>query len=82
MQQRTHVFMPPQAHDNFLSIYMTGSLSIVELDRWETQLWFDYGIVFFGSNDNFVASNDDQMSCGPEDQHTLTDDLFHQITHM
>ena len=42
---------------NSLSVYMAGSLSIVELDLWGIQLMLNCGIVFFGSNDNPIASN-------------------------
>jgi hypothetical protein len=57
MQQRALVFVPPQTSDSFLSVYMSGSLSIVELDLWGIQLMINYGIVFFGANDNLIASN-------------------------
>ena len=64
MRQRARVFIPPQTPDSFLSVYMAGSLSIVELDRWATLLWHHFGIVFFGSNDNSVASNENQKDRG------------------
>lgn len=72
MQQRARVFIPPQTHDSFISVCVAGSLAIIELDRWATQLSFDYGIVLFGSNDYFVASNDDRSSSGPGVGHVVT----------
>ncbi|MGI9508134.1 MAG: hypothetical protein ACR2QJ_02155 [Geminicoccaceae bacterium] len=57
MKQRAIVFIPRQTPGNFLSVYMAGSLSIVELDLWCIQLMLNFGIVFFGSNDNPIASN-------------------------
>ena len=67
MQQRALVFTPPQSHENFPSVFMAGSLSIVALGRWAAQLWFDYGIYLFGSNDYIIASNDNRISDGPEE---------------
>lgn len=67
MQQRALVFIKPQTTDNFLSVYMAGSLPIVELDCWETLLWFHHGMAFFGSNDNFIASNDDRTNNQPDE---------------
>ena len=57
MQQRALVFIPRRTPGSFLSVYMPGLLSIIELDLWGIQLMLNYGIVFFGSNDNPIASN-------------------------
>lgn len=64
MRQQARVFCPPQTPDNFLSVYMAGSLAIVELPRWAMQLWFDYGIFLFASNDNLLVSNDNRRAYG------------------
>ena len=69
MQQRARVFIAPQTPDNFLSIYMSGSLSISELDRWVTQLWFDYGIVLYAANIDIAAANDDRTHCETPNAH-------------
>ena len=62
--QHTLVFIKPQTSDNFLNVYMAGSLAIMELERWGQQIWFDLGIVLYGSNDNFVATNENRATEG------------------
>ena len=66
MQQRALLFTKPQTPDNFLSVYMDGRLSIIELDQWATQMWFQYEIVLFPSNNNQIVSNHDRLNDGPD----------------
>lgn len=65
MKQRAFVFVSPQTPDNFLSVYMAGSLSIVELDEWVTELWLHHGILLYPSNSNRMSSNDDRFCMAP-----------------
>lgn len=67
MKQRAFVFVSPQTPDNFLSIYMAGSLSIVELDEWVTELWLHHGILLYPSNSNRITSNNDRFFHGPDE---------------
>ena len=55
-----------QTADNFLSVYMGGELLIIELDEWVTQMWFQYGIVLYPSNNNRIVTNHDRSSEGPD----------------
>ena len=66
MQQRALLFTKPQTPDNFLSVYMGGRLSIIELNQWATQMWFQYGIVLFPSNNNQIAVNHVRLNDGPD----------------
>ena len=66
MERRVFVFTKPQTADNFLSVYMGGELSIIELDEWVTQMWFQYGIVLYPSNKNRIVTNHDRLSDGPD----------------
>jgi len=67
MKQRALVFVQPQTPDNFISVYVAGSLTIIELDDWIMQLWFSYDIVLYPSNFNRIASNDGYMYQGPDE---------------
>ena len=43
-----------------------GSDWVVELDRWATDLWFDFGIFLMGDNRNFLIANDHRLDEGPD----------------
>lgn len=57
MRARVLIFTKPQMPDNFLSVYMDGFLSIMELDQWVVQMWLEYGIVLLPANSNRMLSN-------------------------
>ena len=67
MKQRALIYVKPQASDNFLSVYMARSLTIIELDDWVVQLWFRYQIFLYPANFNRIASNDSRMYPGPDE---------------
>ena len=66
MQQHALVLIRPQTPDNFLSVYMDRRLSIIELDQWVTQMWFQYGIVLFPSNNNRIVVDRHRLNDGPD----------------
>ena len=67
MKQCAFVLVSPQTPDNFLSVYMAGSLSIVELEEWVTQLWLHRGILLYPSNSNRMFPNEDRFFHGPDE---------------
>ena len=67
MKQRALIYVKPQTTDNFLSVYMAGALTIIELDDWVVQLWFRYQIALYPANFNRFASNDHRLYPGPNE---------------
>lgn len=67
MKQRAFIYVKPQTTDNFISVCMAGSLTIIELDDWIEQLWFRYQIILYPANFNRIASNDGQVYPGPDE---------------
>lgn len=66
MHQRALVFIKPQTPENFLSVYMAGALTIIELERWAAQMWLEYGIVPFSSNSNLAPLPTRHSLNGPD----------------
>jgi len=67
MRQRALVLIKPQTSENFISVYMSEALSIIELEDWLVDLWTGYGIALYPSNSNRVTSYYGYSFQGPDE---------------
>lgn len=67
MHRNVRIFVDSRTKSRLLHLCGAGASCVVELERWATQLWFEFGIFLIGDNSNFLIANDGRHDGGPDD---------------
>ena len=67
MHRNVLILVASRTKNRLLHLSSGGANCVVELERWATQLWFEFGIFLIGDNRNFLIANDSRRGGGPND---------------